>query len=74
MWANSPPMLEGVRRLSAGSEDEAFAYLRRWKITHVLIDEGEAAGSEDVLFTEQARRKMLEVYSDGESTVYALSR
>ena len=74
VWANSPPMLEGVRRLSAGSEDEAFAYLRRWKITHVLIDEGEAARSEDVLFTEQARRKMLEVYRDGESTVYALSR
>ena len=74
VWANSPPMLEGVRRLSAGSEDEAFAYLRRWKITHVLIDEGEAARSEDVLFTEQARRKMLRLYRDGESTVYGLPR
>ena len=74
VWANSPPMLEGVRRLSAGSEDEAFAYLRRWKITHVLIDEGEAAHSEDVLFTDQARRKMLRLYRDGESTVYGLPR
>jgi hypothetical protein len=74
VWANSPPMLEGVRQLSAGSEDEAFAYLRRWKVTHVLIDEREAARSEDVLYTEQARRKMMPVYWDGESTVYALSR
>ena len=72
VWANSPQMLEGVRRLSAGDEDEAFAYLRRWKMTHVLIDEREAARSEDVLYTEQARQKMARVYSDDASSVYAI--
>jgi 4-amino-4-deoxy-L-arabinose transferase-like glycosyltransferase len=72
VWANSPQMLEGVRRLSAGSEEEAFAFLRRWKITHVLIDEREAAGNRDVLNTEQARQRMVPVYQDGECSVYTL--
>ena len=72
VWANSPPMLEGVRRLSAGSEDEAFAFLRRWNITHVLVDEREAARIPEALNSEQARQRMVLVYRDSESSVYAL--
>ena len=72
VWANSPQMLEGVRRLSPGSEDEAFDFLRRWKISHVLVDEREAAASEDVLTTQQARQKMTQVYRDADSSLYAI--
>jgi hypothetical protein len=74
VWANAPQMLEGVRRLSAGNEQEAFDFLRRWRITHVLIDEREAAGSMEALHTEKARQRMTRVYGDADSSVYALPR
>jgi hypothetical protein len=72
VWANSPPMLEGVRRLTPGQEEDAFAFLRRWNMTHVLIDEREAARTPEALNSDLARRRMLPVYHDDESTVYAL--
>jgi hypothetical protein len=74
VWANAPQMLEGVRRLSAGNEQEAFDFLRRWRITHVLIDEREAAGSMEALHTEKARQRMTRVYGDADSSVSALPR